>query len=104
MEEGFELHQDGELARIALPAVLDLAAAEKFWTACANAHERGLNLDLDGSDVERLTTGCAQVMLSAAKTLEAGGMTLSLSNPSEAVRKGLEDLGLAEMLEKWSAK
>lgn len=102
--EEFELHQEGEGAVIALPAVLDLAAADKLWAVCAEAFEKNLDLTLDGTDVERLTTGCAQVMLSTWKSMEKGGMTFRVKGCSNPMRSGLEDLGLTEILEKWSVE
>ncbi len=74
---------------IALPAVLDLAAAAPLAEALRGAR-RG-PVSLDASLVERLGGQCLQVLLSAATTWAQEGEALSVSCPSENF---LADLGL----------
>lgn len=67
---------------LALPAVLDIQAAEALRAQLLDA--RGEPLTLDGSSVERLGGLCLQVLLSARQTWAKDGHSLSMSQASEA--------------------
>ena len=66
---------------IALPAVLDLRAAEPLKAQLLAV--RGQETALDASAVERLGGLCLQVLLSAIQTWRADGQTLAFVNVSE---------------------
>ena len=68
---------------IALPAVLDLRAADplKAQLLAVRGHETAL----DASAVERLGGLCLQVLLSALATRRADGQALTFINVSEAL-------------------
>ncbi len=61
-------------------------------------------LTIDASDVETITTPCIQVIISAGRSLEETGKSLSIASASEAFDKAVGDLGLAEIFVKWSTK
>ncbi|MDP3801776.1 STAS domain-containing protein [Brevundimonas sp.] len=67
---------------LALPAVLDIQAAEALRVQLLDA--RGGSLALDGSSVERLGGLCLQVLLSARQTWAADGHSLVVSPVSGA--------------------
>ena len=69
-------------AALALPAVLDIQAAEALRVQLLGA--RGRPLSLDGSSVERLGGLCLQVLLSAQRTWAADGHDLVVDPASEA--------------------
>ena len=69
-------------AALALPAVLDIQAAEALRVQLLGA--RGRPLTLDGSAVERLGGLCLQVLLSAQRTWAADGHALVVETASEA--------------------
>ncbi|MBF0665794.1 MAG: STAS domain-containing protein [Brevundimonas sp.] len=69
-------------AVVALPAVLDIQAAEGLRVQLLGA--RGRPLTLDGSAVERLGGLCLQVLLSARQTWAADGHRLLVEPASEA--------------------
>ncbi len=81
---------DGKDELIKLPAVLDLAAADGFFTMLRNKAEQNHPLRLDASEVETLTLPCAQIILAAIKSHDR----ISISNPSTEFVAAFNDLGL----------
>ncbi len=73
-----------------LPAALDLAAAPGLLDAIRNGLAARPSLRIDASGVDVLTTPCAQIIVSAARTHE----NFSLDNPSAAFAAAFADLGL----------
>lgn len=69
-------------AVIALPAVLDLRAADPLKTQLLAV--RGQDAAVDASAVERMGGLCLQVLLSALQTWRADGQALTFVNVSEA--------------------
>lgn len=80
-----------------LPAVLDLPAAEPFCRSLRDALMLEA-LDLDGSAVERVTTPCLQLLISASMSAAAQGVAFRISAPSPALRAAVADLGLGDLL------
>jgi len=85
----------GSILRLA--KVLDLAAAATLKQDLSAF--RGKNAVLDASEVQRLGTQCAQVLLSARRTWLAESQTFEIKSASEAFREGLNRLGVHEMLQ-----
>ncbi len=77
-------------AAIALPAVLDLSAAEGFLATMLQAGESEEPICLDASAVETLTLPCVQIILAAKR---ADGR-LTVADPSAAFLSAFADLGL----------
>jgi chemotaxis protein CheX len=84
-------------AALRLSKVLDLAAAATLKDDLAQF--RGRSAVIDASDVQRLGTQCAQVLLSAQRTWLAENQTFEIKDASEAFREGLNRLGVHEMLQ-----
>jgi len=84
-------------APLRLAKVLDLAAAASLKQDLAEF--RGKTAHLDASDVQRLGTQCAQVLLSAQRTWLAEGHAFEIKTASEAFHEGLNRLGVHEMLQ-----
>lgn len=80
-----------------LPASLDIGGAEPLQTAL-----RGLLLDgavrVDGSQVERISTPCLQVIAAAVTASRAMGREPALINPSPVMLGAIADLGLCGLL------
>ena len=76
---------------IALPAVLDLRAADPLKAQLLAA--RGQETALDASAVERLGGLCLQVLLSALQTWRADGQSLTFINVTEAFASQWSALG-----------
>ncbi len=83
--------------RMKLPAVLDLGAAEAFCQSLRDALVLE-GLDLDGSAVERVTTPCLQLLLSASMSAAAQGVAFRINAPSPALCAAIAELGLGELL------
>ncbi len=83
-------------------STLHLAKVLDFAAAAALKHDltefRGQGVVLDASDVQRLGTQCAQVLLSAQRTWLAESQTFEIKDASEAFLEGLTRLGVQEML------
>ena len=76
---------------IALPAVLDLRAADPLKAQLLAV--RGQEASLDASAVERLGGLCLQVLLSAIQTWRADGQALTFINVTEAFASQWSALG-----------
>ena len=76
---------------IALPAVLDLRAADPLKVQLLAV--RGQEASLDASAVERLGGLCLQVLLSAIQTWRADGQALTFINVTEAFASQWSALG-----------
>jgi anti-anti-sigma regulatory factor len=87
---------------LALPAVLDIAAAHGLKEALLDAGSSSASLIIDGANVERVGTPALQVLLAAARELGGGERRFALTNPSPALRAAFADLGLAAELQRWS--
>jgi two-component system chemotaxis response regulator CheY len=84
------MNNDANTARMVLPEILDLAAAEGLCVSLQQRASEERPLSLDASLVETLTVPCVQVLLSAQS--HRGG--ISIENPSVAFTSAFEDLGI----------
>ena len=77
---------------IVLANSLDIREAQPL---AAEIHQNSNNsIDLDASNVKRLGALCLQVILSARKTSQENGQTLSIKSPSTAFLEDLETFGI----------
>lgn len=84
------MNNDATTARMVLPEILDLAAAEGLCASLQQRVSEERPLSLDASLVETLTVPCIQVLL-AAQSYRGG---ISIENPSAAFMSAFEDLGI----------
>jgi two-component system chemotaxis response regulator CheY len=84
------MNNDMNTARIVLPEILDLAAAEGLRASLRQRVSEERPLGVDASAVETLMLPCVQVLL-AAQSYRAG---ISIENPSAAFTSAFEDLGI----------
>jgi two-component system, chemotaxis family, chemotaxis protein CheY len=84
------MSNDANTARMVLPEILDLAAAEGLCASLQQRVSEERPLGIDASLVETLTVPCIQVLLSAQAY--RGG--ISIENPSVAFTSAFEDLGI----------
>ncbi len=91
-------------AVITLPSVLNLGVAEELREKFMQTLVVDSDITLDASDVSTLTTPCLQVLVSAGRTVEEGGNSFSINNPSDAVKEAFDDLGLTDIFSKWSTQ
>jgi len=64
----------------------------------------GKKVVIDASAVERISTPCIQVLLSAVKTMDEKGLEFSLFSPTEVFVDAFNDLGLFPVLMKWKVE
>ena len=86
-------HHSGDT--LVLSPVLDLRAAAPLAAAILTAH--GNQLVLDGSNVEKVGAQCLQIIVSARKTWERDGLSLSIANPSRELEEAFAIAGLSIM-------
>lgn len=86
-----------------LPAVLDMQAAIALKDMLGEAMcSRSQQVVFSAASVERIGTPCVQVLVAAARGLAAENRTLSLLQPTDAMRVAFSDLGLSAELDQWS--
>ncbi len=85
---------------LSLPAILDLSAAEPLRQALLErlGQGGGGEVRLEGDAVDRVSTACLQVLLTAAADCRSQGGRLRLLSPSEALCKAFHVLGLDPQL------
>ncbi len=76
-----------------LPAILDLTAASPLKDAFLS--NRGRDIQIDGTDVQRLGAQCLQVLLAARATWDADGHKLLITSYSAELIAALELFGVA---------
>ena len=76
----------------ALPPALDITQAHRLRDNIL-ALLGQQSISLDASDVERMSTPCAQVLLAAGRSAAAGGVPYRILNASAVFRSALADLG-----------
>jgi chemotaxis protein CheX len=82
---------------VVLPPLLDLPGAEPL---CRELLARMLAAEptvLDGSQVTRVSTPSAQVLVAARRSAEARGLSFKLNAPSNVLTEALTDLGIAHL-------
>lgn len=82
----------GETGILRLPRELDIKAASPL--AAELLGQRGNQLTIDASLVERVGAQCLQVLLSAAATWQSDGLDLELAEPSPAFVDAIQAAGL----------
>lgn len=81
-----------------LPPVLDLMASASLCEQLRAGLLTGEPLTLDGSEVERVSTACLQVLTAAALSARSHGLAFKLRAPSTTLVDALADLGLDQNL------
>lgn len=85
----------------ALPAAMTIAAMEDVCAELKKLEPTPPALVLDAAATEILTTPGAQLLLSLAKRLEAGGVALSIINANATFFQALGQLGLSAQGDQW---
>jgi chemotaxis protein CheX len=75
-----------------LPAVMDSTFARKLHADILTM--RGAPVNVDAGSVERVSTLCLQVLLSAARTWQAEGLGFSVDQPSDSMKGAFKLLGM----------
>lgn len=99
-----DLDIGAERVRIPLPAALNTSDSASLRATLIEAAKKGLTVAIDAADVERMSTACIQVLLSAGKTYQDQGTDFVLSRPSDAFIADFNDLGLFSILMGWTVE
>jgi len=83
---------------ILLSSTLDLLASAPLQALLREALSGNPVLELDGSKVDRVSTACLQLLLSAAATARRSGGSVVVKVPSPALHQALVDLDFAKDL------
>jgi anti-anti-sigma regulatory factor len=85
----------------ALVPQFDNAAAVQFFDLVREA-PFSEDMKLDASSVQHITTLAVQVLLALDNTLKQQGHKLCVENPSHDFTETLTDMGLADVIKRWS--
>ncbi|WP_135078275.1 STAS domain-containing protein [Terasakiella sp. SH-1] len=102
MSDSFSIKVNDGTSELSLIPILDMAVAEELLLSLRECTSMSKNIVLNIEPVERISTPCVQVMLAAAREVEASGGRFLLKNSSSGFERGMKDLGLSEYLENWS--
>lgn len=99
--EPFTVTKTDDATQLGLVASMDLRAAEPLLHSLHEMMAQGGKVVIDASPVERLSTPCVQILLSAAQHMEQHGIPFVVKSPSDAFVTAFDDLGLFSFLMKW---
>ena len=78
---------------IELDRNLDITAAKGLRELLIKASSQDGDVIIDGSSVERIGTPCIQLLIAAEREFRHKSQAFSLTNPSQALCRALDDLG-----------
>lgn len=99
--EPFAITKSDDTTQLSLVASMDLRAAEPLLHSFHEIMAQGGKVVVDASAVDRLSTPCVQILLSAAQHMEQHGIPFVIKSPSDAFVSAFDDLGLFSFLMKW---
>lgn len=102
MTDAFEISQDGEIGKIVLAPIMDMATSDEFLNVVRSVAASHTTIHFDAHMVERLSTPCVQVIAACALEMEKKGGVFHITSPSQAFLRGMTDLGFKEYLDNWS--
>jgi anti-anti-sigma regulatory factor len=85
----------------ALVPQFDNAAAVQFFDSVRET-PFSEDMKLDASNVQHITTLAVQVLLALDNTLKQQGHKLFVENPSADFTETLTDMGLSDVIKRWS--
>ncbi|MGH1419092.1 MAG: STAS domain-containing protein [Hyphomicrobiaceae bacterium] len=92
------LHSKGAgMATFTVPAVLDMRAVRSLKSELDDLYLGKQSCELKLQDVEKVSTGCLQVLAAFVQSMHAAEIPVSLFQPSNIFKKGIEDLGLVDV-------
>jgi anti-anti-sigma regulatory factor len=86
------------MTELALPSVLDAAAASDLTPAVRDAAAAG-DLRIDAQAVDRIATPGIQLLLAAARAVRADGRVFEIANPTPALATALRLAGVSHLIE-----
>ncbi|MBL4639242.1 MAG: STAS domain-containing protein [Kordiimonadaceae bacterium] len=86
-----------------LPPELDLLAAEALKEKLVDYLHQEVGLVVDGSEVERISTPCIEVLFAAGTAFKEAEQPFQIINSSQYLNDALEALGLNDHFQSWRA-
>lgn len=99
--EPFTISKTDDAVQLGLVASMDLRAAEPLLHSLHEILAQSGKVVIDAAAVDRLSTPCVQILLSAAQHMEQHGIPFVIRAPSDAFVSAFDDLGLFSFLMKW---
>jgi chemotaxis protein CheX len=81
-----------------LPASLDLTLADTLHHSLLERIANERPLAIDGSEVERVSTPCVQLLVAASASARAHGLPFRIVSASQILSDAARDLGLSRAL------
>lgn len=89
------------MSEVILPPRLDLAAAGALLAQAREIVARGEDCRLLARDVASVGTACLQTLAAFDQALADQGRRLTLVDPSQAMRDGMQQLGMETLMTRW---
>lgn len=97
----FTISKTDDATQLNLVASMDLRAADPLLHSFHEIMGQGGRVVIDASAVDRLSTPCVQILLSAVQHMEQHDIPFVIRSPSDAFVTAFDDLGLFSYLMKW---
>ena len=100
MAENFNVTSDDHTTSITINSSLDMNSAEQLLDVMKQAGESDLDIEVDASQVEAVSTACYQILLATNLSAQKKGHRFDIKKSSEKFVAGLSELGLRDMFKK----
>src|SRR3546814_3048022 len=97
----FGRYESVEGTRLRVVGSMVLPAADPLWHSFHEIMAQGGKVGIDAAAVDRLSTPCVQILVSAVQHMEQHGIPFVIRSPSDAFVTAFDDLGLFSYLMKW---
>jgi anti-anti-sigma regulatory factor len=94
--------KENQESGIVLPARLSINSAAELRKNLMNLLDGNGSIEIDASEVERITTPCIQIIIAMEKSTASAGRKFKVVNPSAAFSDAFATLGLSSYLQSWS--
>ena len=90
-----------ENEKIAMCGTFDISSATEFKDTLQKALDLSPNIIIDAKELDKITTPCIQLLLSASKSANKNKGKLTLDGFSEDMEKAFSDLGFIDQFNEW---
>src|SRR3546814_967026 len=89
----FAISKADDATQLSLVASMDLRAADPLLHSFHEIMAQGGKVVIDAAAVDRLSTPCVQILVSAVQHMEQHGIPFVIRSPSDAFVTAFDDLG-----------
>lgn len=100
MNNNFDVSTDKNITSLTINSTLDMSVAEQLLETLTQALANNTDIDFDASKVERVSTACCQLVLSASQTATKNGHSFNIKKSSGKFGLAVKELGLLNMIMK----